>query len=92
MIRLRGRLICLTDAEAQAVRAHLGEHIRLTRAEAGCLSFDVTQADDPLIWEVAEAFRDRVAFDAHQARTRESVWFAATRGILRDFRVEELGD
>jgi quinol monooxygenase YgiN len=39
-----------------------------------------------------EAFRDRPSFDAHQARTRHSAWFAATRHILRDFRLEEVGD
>ena len=39
-----------------------------------------------------EAFRTREDFDAHQTRTRASPWFAATRGILRDFRMEELGD
>jgi quinol monooxygenase YgiN len=92
MIRLRGHLICMTDAEAQTVRAHLAEHIRLSRAEPGCLSFDVTQTDDPLIWDVNESFRTRAEFDAHQTRTRDSRWFAETRHILRDFRVEELRD
>lgn len=92
MIRLRGQLICLSDAEAQAVRQHLAEHVRLTRAEPGCLTFDISPTDDPLIWEVMEAFRDRASFDAHQTRTRSSDWFAATKGILRDFRLEELGD
>jgi quinol monooxygenase YgiN len=92
MIRLRGQLICMTEVEAQSVRAHLAEHLRLTRAEPGCLTFDVAQTDDPMVWEVMEAFRDRASFDAHQARTRDSVWFAATRGILRDFRMEEVGD
>lgn len=92
MIRLRGRLICQSSAEAAAVHWHLPEHIRLTRAEAGCLQFEVTPTDDPLIWEVMESFRDRAAFDAHQARTRDSVWFAATKTILRDFRIEELRD
>ena len=92
MIRLRGQLICMTADEAAAVRAHLPDHLALTRAEPGCLTFDVDQTDDPMVWEVMEAFRDRPSFDAHQARTRDSVWFAATRGILRDFRMEELGD
>jgi quinol monooxygenase YgiN len=92
MIRLRGQLICMTKDEAQAVRAHLAEHVRLTRAEPGCLSFDIANGDDPMIWEVMEAFRDRASFDAHQTRTRASAWFAATRSILRDFRLEELGD
>ena len=92
MIRLRGQLICMTDDEARAVRTHLPDHIALTRAEPGCLTFDVAETDDPLVWEVMEAFRDRASFDAHQARTRDSAWFAATRGILRDFRLEEVGD
>ena len=91
MIRLRGQLICMSDDEAQAVRAHLPEHLALTRAEPGCLTFEVDQTDDPMVWEVMEAFRDRASFDAHQARTRESAWFAATRGILRDFKMEEVG-
>jgi quinol monooxygenase YgiN len=92
MIRLRGHLRCLTEAEAEAVRAHRAEHIRLTRAEQGCLSFEIVETDDPLTFEVMESFRDRAAFDAHQARTRDSQWFAQTRGILRDFLVEELRD
>lgn len=92
MIRLRGQLRCLTEAEAGAVRAHIADHIRLTRAEPGCLTFDIAETDDPMTFEVMESFRDRAAFDAHQARTRDSAWFAATREILRDFVVEELRD
>ena len=92
MIRLRGQLICMTEEEAQSVRSHLEDHIALTRAEPGCLTFDIAPTDDPMVWEVMEAFRDRASFDAHQARNRLSVWFQATRGILRDFRLEEVGD
>ena len=92
MIRLRGQLVCISDAETQAVQSHLADHMRLTRAEPGCLTFDVSPTDDPMAWEVMEAFRTRADFDAHQARTRASPWFAATRDILRDFRVEEIGD
>lgn len=92
MIRLRGQMICATEAEAQAVKTHAPAHIAATRAEAGCLLFDITPADDPLIFEVMEAFRTRADFDAHQARTRASDWFAATRHILRDFRLEEVPD
>ena len=92
MIRLRGQLICMTDAEAEAVRAHLPLHVSLSRAEAGCLTFEVSPTDDPMVWEVMESFRDRASFAAHQARTRDSAWFAATRGILRDFKMEEVAD
>lgn len=92
MMRLRGQLVCLSEADLEAVRRHLPEHLAMTRAEPGCLTFDVSETDDPMVFEVMEAFRDRASFDAHQARTRESAWFAATRGCLRDFRVEEIGD
>ena len=69
----------------------LPEHIRLTRAEAGCLSFDVTPTADPLIWHVEERFTDRAAFDAHQARTSESDWATQTAGIAREYTVTEGG-
>ena len=92
MIRLRGQLICLTEDEAQLVRLHLPLHLALTRAEPGCLTFAVDATEDPMVWEVIETFRDRASFDAHQTRTRDSAWFAATRGILRNFRLDEVGD
>lgn len=92
MIRLRGQLVCLSAEEAAAVQAHRPVHEALTRAEPGCLSFEIAETEDPLVFEVMETFRDRAAFDAHQARTRESDWFAATRSILRRFQIEEIGD
>ncbi|WP_373504605.1 putative quinol monooxygenase [Aestuariivirga sp.] len=85
MIHLSGRLICKDRAEADVVRRELPEHIRLTRAEPGCVTFEVTATDDPLCWQVAETFRDRAAFEAHQARTRASAWHVATAGIAREF-------
>ncbi len=92
MIRLRGQLRCMTGDERQAVLAQKAEHISLTRAEPACLTFDIAETDDPMVFEVMESFRDRAGFEAHQARTRDSAWFAATRHILRDFRIEEVGD
>jgi quinol monooxygenase YgiN len=81
---LKGQLICTTEAEAARVRALLPEHIRLTRAEPGCLRFDVTPAG-LLTWQVDEEFAGRAAFDAHQTRTRASAWFRQTDGIRRAF-------
>jgi quinol monooxygenase YgiN len=92
MIRLRGHLLCQTMEEAATVRWNMAQHIALSRAEPGCLSFDLTPTDDPLVFEVMESFRTRADFDAHQLRTRASPWFEATRQIPRDFRVEELRD
>lgn len=92
MIRLRGQLICMNGEDRETVLAHVQDHITLTRAEPGCLSFEISETEDPFTFEVMESFRDRASFDAHQARTRDSAWFAATRHILRDFRLEEVGD
>ncbi len=92
MMRLRGQLICVDEAEATVVRRHAPAHIAASRAEPGCLLFDLTPTDNPLVWEVMESFRTRADFDAHQTRTRASDWFAATRTIMRDYLVEEVPD
>ena len=86
-VRLSGWLVCASTTEADAVLAHLSDHVALTRAEPGCLSFEVTQAS-PLIWRVEERFRDRAAFEAHQDRTRSSAWAAATAGIERRYQMD----
>ncbi|PZR00410.1 MAG: antibiotic biosynthesis monooxygenase [Cereibacter sphaeroides] len=88
-VRLSGHLLCASAAEADIVRRHLAEHVRLTLAEAGCLSFQVAQTGDPLIWRVQECFANRAAFDAHQSRTRTSAWGIATEAIRRDYRIVE---
>jgi quinol monooxygenase YgiN len=89
MIRLTGQLICADAHQAGIVTAHLPDHIRLSRAEAGCLHFDRAPNDDPLVWQMEESFTDQAAFDLHQQRTRVSEWWTwtATVAIRREFRV-----
>jgi quinol monooxygenase YgiN len=87
---LRGKLVCATDAEAALVRSHLPRHIELTRAEPGCISFEVRRIDDPLVWQVDETFASTSAFEAHQARVAASEWGRATAGIERCYTVEGL--
>jgi quinol monooxygenase YgiN len=89
MIHVTGNLICATSDDVALVSALLPEHIRLSRAEPGCLSFSVTQSTDPLIWALDETFADSAAFEAHQTRTRASDWFAATGHLGREFRVTD---
>ena len=90
MITLTGRLICKNEAETALIRRYLPEHIRLTKAEAGCLAFDVTETDNPLIWQVSERFTHRDAFELHQQRTRASVWGEETQGIAREYAIDEV--
>lgn len=89
-VTLTGTLTCATDAEAARVRAALPEHIRLTRAETGCISFEVVQTDDPMVWAVAERFADAAAFQAHQSRAAASDWARQTAGIARDYKTSGL--
>ena len=89
-VTLNGHLRCATEDEAARVRKALDEHVRLTRAEAGCVSFEVTATDDPLVWSVAEEFTDADAFKAHQDRASKSAWADETRGIARDYTVTGL--
>lgn len=86
-ITLTGRLVCASSDEAAIVRRHLRRHVELTRAEAGCLRFDVDPTDDPFVWEVSERFVDQPAFDAHQARVRASEWGRVTAHIARDYQL-----
>ncbi len=90
-IVLTGFLRCRSLEEADRVSEILPEHIRLTRAEPGCLSFEVIRSmADPVCFAVREVFRDKEAFEAHQARTRASPWWRATKAIPRDYKVSGL--
>ncbi len=88
MITVTGTLTCATEADAATVRRLLPTHIALSRAETGCLTFNVDPTEDPLVWRLDESFVDSAAFDAHQARTRSSPWFHATSHLGRDFKIE----
>lgn len=90
MIRVTGSLSCMTAEDAEIVLHHLPDHIRLSRDEPGCLTFTVTRASNPLVWELDETFADRAAFEAHQLRTRASDWFRATAHLARNFQTVEV--
>ncbi|MCG7492123.1 putative quinol monooxygenase [Thalassobius sp. Cn5-15] len=87
-IHLTGAMICPPE-RLEAVRAALPDHIRLTRAEPGCLRFEVTEGSGGR-FEVDELFSDRAAFDAHQARGAASVWAKVTAGLPREYEISEV--
>lgn len=73
-----------------AVANALPRHIELTRAEPGCLSFEVVLSNDiPGRYLVSEAFTDQEAFDTHQNRMKSSEWFSVTQGIHRDYTIRK---
>ena len=87
MIHLTGTMTCPPD-RLDAVRAALPAHVALTRAEPGCIRFDVTETA-PGVFTVDEVFADRAAFDAHQARGAASDWAGITSGLPRSYTVRE---
>ena len=91
-VSLTGYLVCKDAQEAGAVVAYLPRHVALTRQEPGCVSFDVTPTDDPLIWRVEERFRDEAAFALHQERVAWSEWGRMTDGIERRYVVHRQSD
>ena len=87
---LTGLLICQSDGEAAIVAEFLPRHLELTRAEPGCISFEVSPSGDPLVWDVAECFQNADSFELHQARVKTSEWGRATAGIKRSYAVSGL--
>lgn len=87
-VRLTGFLRCTTPEDVRIIERELPAHVALTRSEQGCIFFEVSQTDDPLVWRVEEQFQDRRAFERHQQRTRASDWFAKTAHIPRDYKIE----
>lgn len=92
MIRLTGYIDIPAD-RYDAVAAALPEHIALTRAEPGNLTFHITEHPSiPHRLEVAETFTNQAAFEFHQARAGGSNWAEITKGIPRNFKIEEIAD
>lgn len=84
-VTLTGTLTCANADEANLVRRLLPAHIAASRAEPGCLRFDVTPRACGRVWDVSEEFTCAAAFDAHQRRTQASPWGSATAHIMRAF-------
>jgi len=76
------------DEDIATVDAHLPTHIRLSRAEDGCVSFDVyVDPTNPNRYVVAEEFATQSAFDAHQTRVKASEWGQATAHLRRQYNI-----
>lgn len=73
------------------IRAALPQHIRLSRAEPGCLCFDITEdPDQPGLFNVYEEFTDAEALRAHRRRCDASHWAWVSREIQRHYTVTGL--
>jgi len=88
---LEGHIDVPTERIAQ-VREALAEHIKLTRAEAGCIYFSVDPCPDVEgRFLVSETFIDEAAFKFHQERAGSSPWAEASKDVPRDYRTWLVG-
>ena len=86
-VRLEGYLE-VPRTHIDEVKSALPAHIALTRAEAGCLRFEVIQNPvTPEHFMVSELFVDQAAFDRHQARVKASAWAGVTAGMARHYSI-----
>lgn len=89
-VRLTGTIV-IPENQHDLLVPLLEQHIALTRAEAGCLHFDVTQdTQNPEIFHVRELFTDAAAFAAHQENGATRPWGPASKDLIRDFHKETL--
>ncbi|EGR2914551.1 antibiotic biosynthesis monooxygenase [Vibrio parahaemolyticus] len=78
------------ENELEIVTTALEQHIELTRQEAGCIVFEVTQSTEiPNRFNVYEEFLDKSAFELHQARVKASHWGQVTANVKRSYSIEE---
>ncbi|KAB7615581.1 antibiotic biosynthesis monooxygenase [Amylibacter sp. SFDW26] len=88
-IHLNGYMDAPPD-KFEEVNIAVQEHIALTRAEEGCISFEVTPCPNVKgRFLVAEIFQNRAAFDQHQIRTGQSEWAKITKGMPRTYEITE---
>tara|TARA_Y100001956_G_scaffold81536_1_gene99374 strand:- start:610 stop:1005 length:396 start_codon:yes stop_codon:yes gene_type:complete len=74
--------IDIPENELEVVTTALEKHIELTRNEAGCLIFEVTQSSElSTRFTVYEEFTDKAAFESHLARVKASEWGRVTGNV-----------
>lgn len=91
-VTLRG-YIEVPAIDLEAVEREIDNHVQQTRAEQGCLTFQIVQSnDDRCRFDVYEEFVDRAAFEKHQARVKASKWGKVTAGVARHYEIAHGAD
>jgi len=84
--------ILVPETDLSMVKKELPNHIELTRNEAGCMVFEVSQDREKLNrFNVYEEFASKEAFTLHQERVRNSRWGEITENVERYYQLEGVG-
>jgi len=75
-------------ARRRIIKEALPRHVRLSRAEPGCLRFSITE-DNAVKnrYNLVEIFENKAAFAAHQKRSAASDWAVAAQGLEQNFHI-----
>lgn len=82
-LALSDDITCSDMAQLMALLMHAETHVAATRAEPGCLYYEIAQTADPMVWRVEGLFHDAAALEFHRKRTAAGPW-AVTAGLSRD--------
>jgi len=83
---LDGLLVATTAADRAVIDLYLEDHIALTRAEPGCLKFEVFENPKKRnTFIVSEEFATEADFDFHQERSKASEWGRISEKLERKF-------
>lgn len=75
----------------ELVKAELGKLIATTRAEAGCLQYDLHQDnDDPAHFLFFETWTTRDLWQDHMNAAHLKAYTAATEGAVAEFSLSEM--
>ena len=83
--------ITASEGNAETVKAGLEKLIAPSRADRGCLQYDLHQAhDNPAHFMFYENWSSRDEWLAHMEQPHLATWRTATEGMIADFRVYEM--
>ncbi|REL35024.1 putative quinol monooxygenase [Thalassotalea euphylliae] len=80
-------------SELSLVKEALERHIELTRAEPGCIVFNIEPAQQYANrFNVYEEFVDQAAFEQHQVRVKQPHWGKISQNVARHYQISDLSE
>lgn len=84
------RIVAASD-KVELVRGELEKLVPITRAEAGCLQYDLHQDnDDPAVFLFYENWESRDLWQAHMSAPHLQAYGQATAGAVEAFELNEM--
>lgn len=83
--------ITAAPGKADLVRAELEKLVPITRAEAGCIRYDLhADNDTPGFFMFYETWESRALWQTHMNAPHLAAYMAATDGAVTDFTLHEM--